>query len=191
MNLKPTATGTRPNISEDRKLFAIFFIVMVALTVDISIGTTQDFLIDFAISFWGILLFTFIAAVYISGSYFMLKTIRAKIKENHSTSTHNLSTLEKIVAPIPYALMAIMAIVVVQVIATFQYHIILLVLAYTISYGLAIFLLGLLAYQFFSWFKTNRSLPILLYAFAAAFMVANAVGNTILFNFIYKKIKMI
>lgn len=62
MNLKSTANAPQ-NILQDRKLIAIFFIVMVALTIDISIGTTQDFLIDFTISFWGILLFTFIAAV--------------------------------------------------------------------------------------------------------------------------------
>src|SRR5215204_6227416 len=60
MNLKSTANAPQ-SIVQDRKLFAIFFIVMVALTIDISIGTTQDFLIDFAISFWGILLFTFIS----------------------------------------------------------------------------------------------------------------------------------
>jgi hypothetical protein len=184
MNLKPIATDTRPNIFKDHKLFAIFFIVMVALTVDISIGTTQDFLIDFAISFWGVLLFTVIAAIYLFGSYFLLRTVRAKSKENHSTSSSNLSTLEKIVPPVHYALMAIMAIVVVQVIATSQYYTIMLTLAYVISYGLAIFLLGLLAYRFFSWFKINRSLPILLYAFAAAFMVTNAVGNVILFDVI-------
>jgi|SRR5215204_983820 hypothetical protein len=183
MNLKSTANAPQ-SIVQDRKLFAIFFIVMVALTIDISIGTTQDFLIDFAISFWGILLFTFIAAVYLFGSYFLLRTIRAKSRENNSTRIRNLSTLDKIVAPIHYALMAIMAIVVMQVIATSQYHTILLTLAYTISYGLAVFLLGLLAYRFFSWFKINRSLVVLLYGFAAAFVVANAISTIILFDFI-------
>src|SRR5215207_7078540 len=132
MNLKSTANAPQ-SIVQDRKLFAIFFIVMVALTIDISIGTTQDFLIDFAISSWGLLLFTFIAAVYLFGSYFLLRTIRAKSRENNSTRIRNLSTLDKIVAPIHYALMAIMAIVVLQVIATSQYHTILLTLAYTIS----------------------------------------------------------
>src|SRR5215213_10867990 len=121
-----TITRARQNLFEDRKFSAIFFIIMVALIIDISFGTTQDFLIDFAISFWGILLFTFIAAVYLFGSYFLLRTIRAKSRENNSTRIRNLSTLDKIVAPIHYALMAIMAIVVMQVIATSQYHTILL-----------------------------------------------------------------
>jgi hypothetical protein len=157
---------------------------MVTLTIDISIGTTQDFLIDFATSLWGILLFTFIAAVYLFGSYFMLKTIRIKTKENHSLSAPNFSRLGKIVAPVHYTLMAIMAILIVQVIVTSQYYTNLLTVAYTISYGLAIFLLGLLAYRFFSWFRINRSLLIVLYAFAAAFMVANSVATVILFGVI-------
>jgi hypothetical protein len=182
MNPRTMITRASPNIFEDRKFSAIFLIIMVALIIDISFGTTQDFLIDFAISFWGILLFTFIAAVYLFGSYFMLETVRAKSRENNSASSHNLSTLRKTVTPVHYALMAIMAIVLVQLIATSQYYTNLLTIAYTISYGLAIFLLGLLAYRFFSWFKINRSLLILLYAFAVAFMLANSVLNVILFD---------
>jgi hypothetical protein len=179
-----TITSARPNIFEDRKLFTIFFIIMVALTIDISIGTTQDFLIDFAVSFWGILLFTLIAAVYLFGSFFMLRTVRTKSRENNSASSRDLSMLRKAVTPVHYALMAIMAIVLMQVIATSQYYTIMLTLAYAISYGLAIFLLGLLAYRFFSWFKINRSLLILLYGLAAAFMVANAISTIVLFEFI-------
>jgi hypothetical protein len=177
-------TNASLTIFEDRKLFAIFLIIMVAVTVDLSIGTTQDFLIDFTTSTLGIILFTSIAAVYLFGSYFLLKTIRAKIRESHSTGTRNSSMLEKVVVIVHYALMAIMAIVLLQVIATFQYYIISLVLAYIISYGLAAFLLGLLAYRFFSWFKVNRSLLILLYAFAAAFMASNAVITIVLFDVI-------
>jgi hypothetical protein len=172
------------NIFENRKMFVIFCIIMVALTIDISIGTTQDFFVDFAISSWGILLFTVIAAIYLFGSYYMLRSVRAKTKENHSARTGNISILEKIVPPVHYALIAIMAIVLVQVIATSQYYTDLLTIAYIISYGLGVFLLSLLAYQFFSWFKINRSLLILLYGLSAALMAANAVNTIILFDVI-------
>ena len=114
----------------------------------------------------------------------MLETVRAKSRENYTASSRNLFMLRKTVTPVHYALMAIMAIVLVQLIATSQYYTNLLTIAYTISDGLAIFLLGLLAYRFFSWFRINRSLLILVYAFAATLMLANSVLTVILFDII-------
>ena len=179
-----TSTKEGSNIFGDRKLFAIFLIVMVALTIDITIGTTQDFLIDFAISTEGIVLFMFIAAAYIIGSYLMIRTVRTQSEEVHTASNPNLSILGKIISPVHYVLMAIIAIIVLQIVATSQYYTNLLPVAYAISYSLAIFLLGLLAYRFFTWFRINRSLPILLYGVAAAVMVINSVATVVLFDII-------
>jgi hypothetical protein len=182
MNLRTTQDSV--NIFENRGLFVIFCIIMIALTIDISIGTTQDFFVDFTTSSLGIILFIVIAAVYLFGSYYLLKSVRTKSKQDHSARSRNISIVEKIVPPIHYALLAIMAIVLVQIVATYQYYTNLLTVAYTMSYGLAVFLLGLLAFQFFSWFRINRSLLILLYGLSAALMAANAVNTIILFDFI-------
>ena len=43
-----------------------------------------------------------------------------------------------------------------------------------ISYIMAMVMMGLLAYRFFSWFRTNRDYVVLLYALASIMLAINA-----------------
>ena len=66
-----------------------------------------------------------------------------------------------------YLMIAIMAFVILQLLLFSEYYTGLLSIAPTISYGLAAFLMGLLAYHFFSWFARNKALVVLLYGLAS------------------------
>ena len=56
-----------------------------------------------------------------------------------------------------------MVLVVLQIFIVSHYYTNLLTASTVMSYGLAVFLMSILAFRLFSWFKLNRSLVVLLY----------------------------
>lgn len=73
---------------------------------------------------------------------------------------------------------------VIEVLAMAAYHTDLLIVATTISYGLAIILMGFLAWRLFSWFKINKSLIVLLYGLAASTIIVNSVATILFFDIV-------
>jgi hypothetical protein len=140
---------------------------MAALTIDVTISYLAP-----AVTFRGIATFTIIAGIFILGQFVIPDMIKAK----NSDSTYylhqpNAKKLEKIVTITEYVLVAIMVLIVLQMLATSYYYTNLLTIAVAVSYGLAAFLLGLLAYRLFSWYWINKSLLILIYALAYCIVV--------------------
>jgi hypothetical protein len=156
---------------------------MIALIIDISISSIADIVSKQAVTFWGITLFIVISAVYTAGQYLILGMIKVKNKESKIQSLYG-RTLDKTVIIVQYVLTAIMIFVVLQVVVTSHYYTSLLIAATTISYGLAIFLMSLLAYRFFSWLKINKSLVVVLYGLAAAIITVNAVDTIVYYDVI-------
>ncbi len=66
------------NYYSERKSFIVFFVLMVALIVDNSFSINADILRDQIVSFWGIVLFVAIAAVYAFAQFFILEMVKAK-----------------------------------------------------------------------------------------------------------------
>jgi hypothetical protein len=159
--------------------FVIFLIVMIALLIDASISIIADIVSKQTVTFWGIVLFTVIAAISVLGQYFILKSIKAKSKESKITQ-ENFSFLEKTMRIVQYVLIAIMVFVVLEIIVISHYHTNLLITATIISYGSAAFFMSLLACRLFSWIKINRSLVVLLYGLAAAMIAVNAIASIII-----------
>lgn len=75
-----------------------------------------------------------------------------------------------------------MVFVVLQIIITSHYYTNLLSAATTISYGLTIFLMSILAYRLFSWFKLNKSPVVLLYGLATAAITVNAIDTIVYYD---------
>lgn len=157
----------------------MFSIVMIALFIDSAISSFADTVSNLMVSFWGITLFIIIAAVFGLGQYFILEIVKTKNRQN-PVKPHNSDTIEKMMTVAQYVLIAIMIIVVLQIIMFSHYYTNLLTVATIISYGLTTFLMGLLAYRFFSWFKINRSLVVLLFGLAGAMITVNAVDSIII-----------
>ncbi len=132
--------------------------------IDATIGNLADIFRDFAVSFWGVALFVGFSITYGFGQYFLLNIVKAKNKEQEIKRSH-FKMLEKAVTVLQYILIGIMVSVVLQVIFTSQDYTGIRNVAVTISDGFAVYILGLLAYWFLSWFVRTKAPLVLLYGF--------------------------
>lgn len=164
---------------DGKKLFMIFSVTLTALIIDSLISPLADNVIEQATSFWGIVLFVSIAVIYMVGQYLILELVKAKIKESKIKAS-NILALKNLVTIAQYILTAIMLIVVIEILATNSYYTNLLTIAIVIGYGMTTLLMSVLAFQLFSWFKTKKSLVVLLYGLAAIMIIVNAVDSIVL-----------
>jgi hypothetical protein len=155
------------NYYTERKLFIMFFVLMVALIVDNSFSINADILRDQNVSFWGVVLFVAIFAVYAFGQFFILEMVKAK---NRQVLSSSIGISQHVITIVQYALTSIILIVILEVLFSSQYHRDLLIASTTISYGAAIFLTALLACKLISWYKIHKkqSSLVLLFGLAAA-----------------------
>jgi hypothetical protein len=165
----------------NRKIFVLFLILIVVQAIDATIGNLADIFRDFAVSFWGVALFVGFSIIYGFGQYFLLNIVKAKNKEQEIKRTH-FKMLEKTVTAVQYILIAIMVFVVLQIIFASQYYTAVLNIAVTISAGFAVYILGLLAYWFLSWFVITKAPVVLLYGLAMAVSATATIGTLVLFN---------
>jgi hypothetical protein len=171
------------NISKfsSRLFFFMFVLVIVVQIVDTVIGSLADILKEFTVSLSGVVLFVVMSVVYGFGQYSILGMVKSRNKEKQIRNKH-FNVLENIVSIIQYFLLAALVLVVLQVLVNSGYSTIILRFATVISYGLAAFLMGILSYFLFSWFKENRALVVLLYGLAAAVIVVYVVTIALIFD---------
>jgi hypothetical protein len=143
----------------------MFFIVAFFIIIDAIISSLVDIYRNFITSAAGMSLFVAVTSVLAAGTYVILKMTGDKIKVQSMKQTHE-NKIAKGVWAIYYLMIAIMVSVLLQLLFFSEYYTGLLSIAPTISYGLAAFIMGLLAYHFFSWFTRNKSLVVLLYGLA-------------------------
>jgi hypothetical protein len=174
-----------------KKFFAIFLVVLIAQFIDLTIGTLSDLFVDFAVSRLGVGLFITISTIYGLGQYFILRTLKATIRQSEAKNWTHVTLVRNAVTIIQYVLVAIMVSIVLQIIINSGYYTNLLAIGATISYGLAAILTGLLAYWFLSWFRRNRALVVLMYGLAAAMISVNAIDTIIYFDIVIFQTKPI
>lgn len=161
----------------------IFLVVLVAQFVDLTIGTLSDVFADFAISPLGLTLFVTISMIYGFGQFFILNTVRSTIgKSNVQENRREVSSIRNGVTILQYVLVAVMALIILQLFINSWYYTSLLAIGATISYGLGAILMGVLAFWFLSWFRRNKALVVLLYGLATIAIAINAVDTIIYFD---------
>ena len=143
-----------------------FLIVASFVIIDGIISSLVDIYRNFITSAEGMSLYLAVTGVLAAGTYVILKMTGDKIKLQSTKQTHE-NKIVKGVWAIYYLMIAIMVSVLLQLLFISEYYTGLLSIAPTISYGLAAFIMGLLAYHFFSWFARNKSLVVLLYGLAS------------------------
>jgi hypothetical protein len=164
-------------------VFILIYIIIIALIVDISI-------VRIATSIGGIgpsytTLFVGIVVVFAVGQYVILAFAKSERKDieykvsSHVTGRH---LIDKAVTISQYTLLAILVSVILQMIFTSSYHVFSLKAIIFVSYGLSFALLALLAKRFFSWFKSNRNLVVLVYALAVSMLSINSVITIVYTN---------
>jgi hypothetical protein len=146
------------SISSDRhmKIFALVSIIAIAtLIVDTMINQVADFLVPQITSDFGIASFTVIVILSAIGQYFFLEFIKRKTSEIRARAIY-LKILHYAATIVQYALIGILASMLFQILVMSQYPVGILTAATVLSYTLNAVLMGLFAYRFFAWYRSNR-----------------------------------
>jgi hypothetical protein len=159
---------------DGKKLLVVMTILVVALTVESSIGYIADFIPEQLASSEGIAAFIGIFAVFVVTQYYILAFVNYN-NESHNVRARFLHTTHKIVTVIQYLLAGIILLVILQILIAQQYNTILLHLAISISYSIWIVMFSLLAKAFFSWYRSKKNLMILIFALSMIAYVINGV----------------
>lgn len=100
--------------------------------------------------------------------------MKKKSREIRTKKQLHLKIIHRIVTIVQYVLTALLVVIISEMISTSTYSILIVAVIIGISYTLAMAMLGLLAQRFFSWFKSNRNLVVLLYGLSGAMLAINA-----------------
>lgn len=163
---------------DGKKLLVVMTILAAVLMVESSIGYIADFIPEQLASTEGIATFIVIFAVSVVTQYYILAFVNYNNK-SHNVRARFLHTTQKIVTAIQYLLTGIILLVILQILTVQQYNTILLHIAISISYGIWIVMLSLLAKAFFSWYRSKKNLMILIFALSMiAYVINGALGLT-------------
>jgi hypothetical protein len=162
-----------------RKTFLILSAVIVSLIIDTSIGRIGNLIDKEWLLTWGFVLFVLIAVTYGLGQYFIFSFVRQKSKEIRNKISY-INKIHKITSYVQYTLVGIFAFVVLQMIFTSYYYTAPLIVATTVSCSLAVFIMAILAQQFFRWYKSNKNSLVLLYGLSST-LLAIHIAFTLVF----------
>ena len=157
-------------------------VIVIAVVVDNSVVGFATSAGGMRSAFSDIAVFIAMVIIFAIGQYVILGFVRSKYlaRENETAVTRShLYRIDKITTFLQYSLVAILASVIFQIIFISSYHIYSLVLPILLSYGLSISLLSLLAKYFFSWYRFNHNLVVLLYGLAMALIALNGITTLI------------
>jgi hypothetical protein len=162
----------------------VVVLIIIALIVDTSIVSIATSTGGLRSSPYDIALFVIMSVIFAGGQYIILGFIKHQYKDRNKIGglRTNLRLIEKIVTIVQYVLIAILVFTISQMIFTMSYNIVFLRAAILVSYCLCLILLGILAKRFFSWFRSNRNLVVLVYALATAMISINALITIIYTN---------
>ena len=159
---------------DGRKLLVIMAVLTVILTVESQIGTIADFIPEQLGSSQGIAAFIGIWAIATVTQYYILDFVKHNNTES-KTKRKSLNLIHTIVTIVQFLLTGIIALVILQILIAQEYNTIMLYITLSLSYGLWIVTLGLLAKAFFSWYTSRKNLMVLLFALSMAAYVVNGV----------------
>jgi hypothetical protein len=158
------------------KIFFIVFAVVIAALI-----TDTSFLRIYSISSSNQLfsnstltIFLVIGAVYAAGQFVILAFVKNNSNEIRTKRKVRLNTIHKIVTIVQSVSTVVFVSLIFEMILMSQYNTSILAVITSISYTLAIIMMGLLAQWFFSWYKSNRNSVVLFYGLASVVLAVNA-----------------
>jgi hypothetical protein len=152
----------------------ICFIIIISI-VDTSIVKISAFTGGLSSTGSSIAIFAVMSVIFAVGQYLILGFVRRDNEKNSSNERLRLSTIGKVVSIIQYALIAIFASLILQMLFTSSYNVLFLEVVIWMSYILGIALLGFLSQRFLSWFRSNHNPVVLAYSLAIMMISINAV----------------
>jgi hypothetical protein len=121
----------------------------------------------------GIALFVGIWTIFALTQYYILSYVK-KINKDSRARVRYFNLIHKIVTVAQFVLAGIIALVILQIFIAQEYNTAMLYSALSISYGLWIVTLGLLARAFFSWYRlSKKNVMVLILALSMVAYVIN------------------
>jgi hypothetical protein len=173
---KQISTGLSKGLRfNSNKFFVLMLVVTITTIVDSEIGVVADFIPSQLSSSAGVTAFVGIAIIFALGQYFILAYIK-QTNENSRAEVLHLRITHRMVSLTQYVLTGILGVVILQILLVQQYDLALLYVSYTLSYGLWIVALGLLAKALFEWYRFSRkSAMVLILALSMSAYVINGI----------------
>ena len=169
------ASSFSKSMFDGRKLLVIMIILAVTLTIESQISVIADFIPEELTSIQGIAGFIGIWAIFTVTQYYLLALLKHNYKDRR-IRTRFLDMVHRIVSVAQFLLAGIIAVVILQILVSQEYNTITLYVALSISYGIWIVTLGLLAKAFFSWYKSSqKNLMVLIFALSMVAYVINGI----------------
>jgi len=158
------------------KVFVVLSVIVIAtLIVDTMINQVADFLIPQISSDFGITSFIFTIILSAIGQYFFLEFIKRKTDDIRARTIY-LKILHTAVTIAQYALLGILAFILLEILVMSQYHVSILNIVTILSYTLNAVLMGLFAYRFFAWYISKRySIAGIVYAMSFIAITFNSI----------------
>jgi hypothetical protein len=169
---------------DNRIIFPLLSIIIAFLIVDTLLIKIYPFTTTQAVLESRLVVFVIIGGAYVIGQLLILKFIREKSRRIQSKEQLHLDKIHTFVAIIQFAITAILVLIILQMVTVSRYNNGMIIAATTMSYVLSIFLMGTLAKRFFSWYSSNRSRVVILYAISSTLIAANALLTLILVDII-------
>jgi len=161
-----------------KKLLVVMTLLAVTLMIESQIGYIADFIPEQLSSSQGIAGFIGIWIIFTVTQYYILAFVKFNNRGSASRASF-VCNVHKAVTVTQYLLAGIIAFVILQILLTQQYDTVMLSVVLSISYGLWIVTLSLLAITFFSWYslRKEKNLMVLILAMSMiAYVVNGALG---------------
>ena len=160
---------------DGRKLLVIMTIVAITLTVESQIANIADFIPEQLASTQGIVAFIGICLIFMVTQFYILAFVKQNNKDSRARTRFQHLIHKIVTAAAQFLLAGIIAFVILQILVAQGYNTFMLYIAQSISYGLWILTLGLLAKAFFSWYSVKKNLMVLIFALSMVAYVINGV----------------
>jgi hypothetical protein len=150
------------------------------MMIDVSLARVYDLVNKQPTSFVRVVIFAALTISCIGGQWFLLQFAGNKSTRIRSIAKLRVKTIHNAVRISQVTIAVLLIFLLLQTVIMQGYYTLAMLAVLWISYGSSIFLMGLLAKRFVSWFRTNKNYVIAMYALASASIAVN-VGFTIFF----------
>jgi hypothetical protein len=155
-------------LDPNKRVFLFLCIIVGLMIPDVMINYVAEYLVPQITSLLGIVLFVAIVAVCAISRYPLLQHIKQRSKETISKD-FSLKLIQNTVLIVQYSLIALTALITLQILVFSNYSTYLLTATALTSEVTAVVLLAIFSYKFFSWISLNKqSIVVLLYGLSFA-----------------------
>ncbi len=158
-----------------RVIWIVIFLFIAFLTADIvvdnvSLSVTAE---NISSTPW-ITSFTILTTVFGLGQFFLLRFLKENSKDIRGKNIQ-LQRFYRAIEIVQYLLFAVLLVTCLQIIITSSYTTLFLIISTTLSLGLAIAILIILAWLFLRWSRTKKNFVVLLYGLSSVAIIANLI----------------